>query len=132
METKIPEANYKALSELVGKDIGEWANRSGRTMKFKAGGFMDLSLECLYKNRISMTHYYEQNGDLVPDPDMEIKINPENKTAHACHYQDASIYCEVYPEGNTDPKQFFGQNDFLRTWLGNIKEQGFTPVENKD
>lgn len=35
-------------------------------------GLMDLVIEKLGDNHYSLTHYYEQNGDLCPDPDMEI------------------------------------------------------------
>ncbi len=131
MDSKIPELNYKALSELAGKDITEWASRSGRTMKFKANGYMDLHLECLSKNHISLTHYYELNGDLVPDPDMEIHLYPENKTALAIHFQNSLGYWEVYPDGKEDPRQFRSQNEFLADWLANIKNQTFTLAEEQ-
>lgn len=123
------ELNYKALSDLAGEDIAEWASRPGRSKKFKAAGFMDLHLESLSGNTISLTHYYEQNGDLVPDPDMEIRLDPVAKTALAMHFQDYRSYQEVYPDGIEDPRQFKSQNSFLTFWLSNIKNQGFKPVE---
>src|SRR5690349_13233953 len=102
MNEKIPALNYQALCELIGKDIAEWATRAGRTMKFQATGLMDLCLECIGKHRISLTHYYKMNGDLVPDPDMEIVVDPVAKTALAQTFQDLYGFAEVYPEGVVD------------------------------
>ena len=73
--------------------------RAGRSKKFKATGIMDLHLESLSQNTVSLTHYFEQNGDLVPDPDMEIRLDPVAKTALALHFQDQRSYQEVYPDG---------------------------------
>lgn len=132
MDEKIPAANYQAFCELIGKDIAEWATRAGRTMKFKAPGLMDLCLECIGKHRISMTHYFKMNGDLVPDPDMEIVVDPVAKTALAQAFQDQFGYAEVYPEGVVDLRQYKGQNEFLATWLGNIKDQRFKLAEDME
>lgn len=126
------EFNYQKLTELAGVDIGEWAKRAGRTKKFKAPGFMDLHLESLSDTSISLTHYFEQNGDLVPDPDMEIRLDPVAKTALAVHFQDQRSYLEVYPDGVEDHRQFRSQNSFLTFWLTNIKDQGFKEVPNED
>lgn len=39
-------------------------------------GYMDFNLEVLDRDKtgfyIAISHYYEQNGDLVPDPDMAV------------------------------------------------------------
>ena len=45
----------------------------GESRKFgEAGGaIMPAVVECLAPNQYSVSHYYEANGDLVPDPDME-------------------------------------------------------------
>jgi hypothetical protein len=43
-----------------------------------------------------MGHNYRQNGDLVPDPDMEIRILPEPGMAEALSYQDSFGYRRVY------------------------------------
>lgn len=39
-------------------------------VKIVSEGFMPLSIE-KHDKLVTVTHYYEQNGDLVPDPDME-------------------------------------------------------------
>lgn len=36
------------------------------------GTFMDVHLEQIGPSRYSIAHYFEQNGDLVPDPDLVV------------------------------------------------------------
>ncbi len=77
------------------------------------------------KTTIALAHYYEQNGDLVPDPDMEIAIYPKMQMAEALSYQDTYGYRQVYPEpGKVNLKAKRDLNSFLNTWLSNIKAQG--------
>lgn len=77
-------------------------HNAGFNVKLKSNGFMDLSIEILEKSpniiRISLTHYGEQNGDLMADPDMEVKIHPTTKTAEALSYQNdyLAVYEVVY------------------------------------
>lgn len=96
------------------------------TKVLKSPGFMDLHIENLGDNRYSLTHYYEQNGDLVPDPDMEIRIYPDYGMAEALTYQDAYTYREVYPdEEHVDERAKRDLNRFLNQWLSNLIAQGF-------
>jgi uncharacterized protein YqiB (DUF1249 family) len=99
-------------------------------LKLKSGGFMDLNIDVLEVThdsiKISLAHNYEQNGDLVPDPDMEIRIYPDSKMAEALTFQDSRSYTMVYPEPNKiNPKAKKELNHFLNFWLGNLIKQGF-------
>ena len=101
----------------------------GQAIKLKSHGFMDLHIDVLSKEAdrtiISMAHYYKQNGDLVPDPDMEIALYPKHKLAEALTYQDTFGFKEVYPEaGKVYPAIKKELNSFLNQWLNNIKVQG--------
>jgi len=91
-------------------------------------GFMDLSYDYLtednHNHRIALSHFYKQNGDLVPDPDMEIRVNFESETAEALTYQDTYRYDEVYDGENVDIKLKESLNEFLLQWLKNLIEQG--------
>ena len=108
----------------------------------KSNGFMALHLDVLSRVdklvqpnqsriagelRIALHHSYEQNGDLVPDPDMEIRVfllQDWNK-AEALTYQDAFTYREVYPEpGKVDIRAKKEMNSFLAQWLKNCIDQG--------
>ena len=101
----------------------------GEGIELKAKGFMDLHINVLWREKdkttIAMAHYYQQNGDMVPDPDMEIAVYPDRKMAEALRYQDSFGYREVYPEeGKVYPKAKTELNQFLNQWLNNIKMQG--------
>lgn len=101
----------------------------GEGLKLKADGFMDLHIDVLWKDKdrttISMAHYYKLNGDMVPDPDMEIALYPDRKMAEALSYQDSFGYRQVYPEPNkVDVRAKTDLNQFLNQWLNNIRMQG--------
>jgi len=122
---------YNKLDELL--NLQKLLNHNtGFNLKLKSAGYMDLSIEILLKTPeytiISMTHYGKQNGDLMADPDMEIKIYSKNKMAEALSYQNdyMSIFQVVYPEiGKVNLKRKTELNHFLCEWLNNLKIQGF-------
>lgn len=110
--------------------------RFNEAMNLKSGGFMDLNLDMLYEEdgefTIAMAHNYIQNGDIMADPDMEIKIIPGLKMAEALSFrQDGGIPMNqhVYEviDGKTMvyPRLKKELNTFLSGWLLNIKKQGF-------
>jgi len=105
-------------------------------LKLKSGGFMDLSLDMLYqedgKYIIAMAHNHVQNGDVMADPDMEIRIIPDMKMAEALSFrQDGGIpinqqvYTEIDGKTMVYPRIKKELNTFLSGWLLNIKKQGF-------
>ena len=70
--------------------------------KSQVPGFMDLNLDRLSANNgvmvIALSHYYKhQSGDMIPDPDMEIRVMPKERTAEALTYQDAYVNRPGYP-----------------------------------
>ena len=95
-------------------------------MKLKAPGFMDLVIEKLYDNRISLSHYYTQNGDLMSDPDMELILDKENKTLKAVTFQqdNMGIYQNVFSGEEENVNLATELNIFLDDWLKNIERQG--------
>lgn len=127
----IHETIYKKLDALLSLD-DLLKHNTGFNLKLKSSGYMDLSIEILEKTsyyiRISMTHYGEQNGDLMADPDMEIKIYPESKIAEALSFQNdyMGLYQVVYPQaGKVNLSLKKELNNFLGQWLNNLKIQGF-------
>jgi uncharacterized protein YqiB (DUF1249 family) len=97
--------------------------------KSKAPGFMDLNLDRLETTRdsvvIALSHYFQQHGDLVPDPDMQIRVYPGRRLAEALTFQDTYSYREVYPEsGKIDVRAKRELNSFLAKWLKNCLDQG--------
>lgn len=60
----------------------------GQCRRFKADGpWMRLSIERLTERTYSIAHYFEQNGDLVPDPDMELVYVPHMDTFYPTSIQ---------------------------------------------
>ena len=122
----IYEANYKRLKKLI-PDLDTLTVETHR--KSKSGGFMDLSFEVLSRTTDQFTgalaHYFEQNGDLVADPDMEIRVVPSMRMIEALTYQDQFGYRVVYPEaGKVNLQAKEELNQFLGKWLKNLIAQG--------
>ena len=68
-------------------------------------------------------------GDVMADPDMEIRIIPSMKMVEALTFQqdNMGIYQQVYLEdGRFYPSLKKELNNFLNTWLKNLIEQGFS------
>lgn len=125
MAPTINERIFKKLERIIGDP-----SRLSAYTKFEAHGFMDLGVDRLYTDEesvtIALSHYFKQNGDMVPDPDMEVRIYPEMKMAEALTYQDSFGYRQVYPSPNrVDLRAKKDLNVFLNYWLSNIIEQGF-------
>ena len=101
-------------------------------MILKAPGFMDLVIEKIWNNRISLSHYYEQNGDLMSDPDVELIVDKEKETLKAATFQqdNLGIYQEAY-QGDTLVDDYLANelNNFVSQWLNNISMQGHIPYK---
>jgi len=97
--------------------------------KFESFGMMDLHVDNLAENTISIAHNGRQNGDCMADPDMEIRIYPETNMAEALTFRNdyVGVNQVVYPEpGKFYPKLKKELNAFLNGWLKNMIEvQGF-------
>ena len=131
---------FKRLKRLI-PDLKEL--EPGTARKFESEGYIPLCLDVLERHldpksdalwlHISLAHNFIQNGDVMADPDMEIRVylNEDWQRAEALTYQQDSlgIYQQVYPDPrhvNTRLKRQL--NDFLMIWLNNIRKQGFQEV----
>jgi len=131
MRKFIYERIYDKLNKLGVIALIENNSEAAKSVVDPSGGFMDLCFDKLDddrdKVRISLAHYYKQNGDLMCDPDMEILVYHGLNSAEALTFQMANppIYQEVYPEpGKVNPKLKRQLNSFLNTWLKNAIDQG--------
>ena len=104
-------------------------------LKLKSRSFMDLNIDHLsHKDDensivISLAHNFIQNGDVMADPDMEIRIIPSMKMVEALTFQQDSTgtYQQVYLEdGRFYPALKKDLNNFLNSWLKNLIQQGFS------
>jgi len=128
----IYERIYNKLSKIVNLE----ELKKEMYLKKTSAGMMDLSFDFLLNEnkksyRIAMAHNYVQNGDLMCDPDMEIRISPATKTAEALTYQqdNLGVYQQVYQEvENTtyvNPELKKQLNGFLDKWLTTILKSNY-------
>jgi hypothetical protein len=89
-------------------------------MKFTTPGYMDLVMEDIGNGKIAMSHYYEQNGDLMADPDMTFIVDKDNKYLIGDSFQQDNL--SYYEEANDNPIVINDFNTFTSDWLRNIKE----------
>lgn len=134
------ELIYRELDNLLPGGVEKFCSDSEKHVKLKAKGFMDLSIDVIsWKEekgketfRIAMAHNFIQNGDVMADPDMEIRIHREQKTAEALTFQldSLGVYQVVYPQPEiVNTKLKIQLNIYLVRWLKNIKIQGFKKIK---
>lgn len=125
MKRTVFQRNFTLLNEVTGGLLKFISSPTGY-LKLKSQGYMDLVIERLGADEISITHYYEQNGDLVPSPDMQIKISFDDETVEAITFQNSLVYWQVYSESSAVNEKYKKElNSFLSLWLRNLKAQGF-------
>ena len=122
---------YKQIEKIIDQPLEQFMQSEQDYLTIKSNGFMDLNIDKLSANRIALAHNHIVEGDVVPDPDMEVIINLEYQIVYPVTYQDSFGYQEAYEFGITgkaigvnervkrELEEFFGQ------WLRNLKMQGF-------
>ena len=136
MTIKQLQANYKRLIKII---PNLETMQAGDYIKLESGSYMDLNIDILEKNDdymiFAMAHNSIQNGDIMADPDMQIKLHYNNGMdsgmIEPLTYQNdfMGIFNKVYK--TIDGKKYINRklcnslNSFLRTWLINLKNQGF-------
>jgi len=135
MKRTVYESNFKKLMELC-PELSTL--RPGSYRFSESPGFMNLNLDVLDRRgnilTVALSHYYKHDsGDLIPDPDMEIRIDLKMGTVEALTFQDCRLYQMVYPEpGKYNPRLKKNLNDFLSQWLRNCRMQGHSLVLKKE
>ena len=129
MKKTIYDRIYMKLNQII--DFEKLFRK--KYLKYKSAGFMDLNIDFLRKNYddtfvIAMAHNFTQNGDLMCDPDMEIRIFPKTETAEALTFQldSLGIFQRVYQDNKVNIEIKKDLNRFLDKWLTNIKSQKYS------
>lgn len=110
-ETAFKIKNSNSFMPLVVEKIGENIDIVGRAVDV-----------------YSFAHYYEQNGDLVPDPEMTFAVSRKDPLSiwpmsfYNAYYYEEGIFCKnghwlISTKKQKDEAVFAGQ------WLENIKYQ---------
>lgn len=94
----------------------------------KDGPYMQVVVEHLRDNSYTVSHYYTQNGDLVPDPDVEfLRLDtgawlPVSITQWAGSRRAVQVGPDGRPEG-IYPSALRDLCSFTTTWMRNINRQ---------
>ena len=112
--------NAEALSEL--------RPDQNFALKITNPGYMTLSIE-RHATRVTVTHYFESNGDLVPDPDMEFMILPSGNWIPAAIQHSNGVYQRAAEQNENGlqiyPRAFISQVEFANDWARNLISQNF-------
>jgi len=125
--SKKMKAVIEQLTERFAVDI----YKSGAHLKVELGGYMPLCIENIGWNRISVAHYFEQNGDLVADPDIVFFVE-SGEWAPIQITQVFGFQNVVRFDENNElkivsykPRSQAGVNALANQWAQNIKDQGW-------
>lgn len=122
MSKNVYEMIYSKLQQIGILD--ETGKMQAEYMKFVSEGLMDLNVDNLLNDMIALAHNGIQNGDVMADPDVQVQIYPETKSAEALTFQNdyLGLYQEVYDEGKCNESLKKDLNEFLSDWLETIIE----------
>lgn len=87
--------------------------------------FMRLAVEVIAPNQVSVAHYYEQNGDLIADPDVVFSVRPRGWLPCAFYHP---LGGDEYDPQDAQHRTLESQRklaDFCDLWARNIESQGY-------
>ena len=70
---------------------------------------------------ISFAHYFENNGYMVPNPDMTLRIFRNSAVVFPLSFVNESIYCDIKSDSSIPFNISIAQD--LSLWLDNLKSQ---------
>lgn len=118
------ERYYIYLAKLFGYDR-DFPTHPISHKKLFCDGYMDLVIEYLPDNHISLCHYGEQHGDAMRDPEVVFRLDREHKTAQPMYFRNDYLGIEQeVPEGYRSKSL----DSFCDTWFKNIHNQGFANI----
>lgn len=126
-----PKSLYNALAELA-PDIVFGQMQS---ITLTAGSHdTGLIIERLDDTHVSIAHYFEQNGDLVSDPETEFVINQEKKTLVPVAYTNdlqGKVLEVMDAYGDVDQQVLEELIDYCLQWFENLRGKGYTDMNLK-
>jgi hypothetical protein len=131
----------KSIEEIV-QITGRWDRLRSHPLRIEVEGFMPLCIEIIGRGPrggmlLSLMHVYEQNGDLMRDPDVEVEVIPGTDDWLPVSYRQDNLGIfrqAVSTEGGVvlfhhglvaDIKRF------LEVWDRNLREQGFVDAAHR-
>ena len=113
----IPHRNFNKLKKL----FPEFMEKNHSYERYESGVFEPLSVEWIDSNMISLMQTYVQNGDLMYDPDVVLKVDFENETVNVVSLENSGL--GIYQEYSDGSKGQNDTNSLVVEWLNNIEMQ---------
>lgn len=134
----MPQKTLKALNALeqaVFDHLTEGLKIGGARKIDKGGpGIMAICVDRLTERHYSLAHYYEQNSDLMADPDMTFFKSADGQVFPCTFQQDnLAIYrvgLDITDDGvieHEDAREQAAQAVFANGWMRNIADQQKLP-----
>ena len=96
----------------------------------RSSGIMSVHVECIGKDRFSIAHYFEQECDLMSDPQMtfwvcEGKVFPCSFTQHGGIqiFENALLFDENGQPHSANAQKIQELSTFANDWMNNINDQ---------
>lgn len=126
-ETKMTTLFQETIEHLLKSHnlLEDFQNNDSFHVRFEKRGYQPLVIE-RHGGMISVAHYFEQNGDLVADPDVELHYPswvPTGITQAFFSYR--SKFIEREGKTYVDTRFHKQVSSFLTLWARNIKAQGW-------
>lgn len=126
MPKQINKTASRVLDKLTeGLEVGE-----SRKIDNAGPAIMAAVVECIGENLFSVAHYYEQNGDLVADPDMVFWKSPVgcwlpvSFEMPALGVYQVALWFDGHPKPQRiDPRLVSEHAVFANDWMKNIRDQ---------
>ena len=119
----------KRDSKILDKIFGDMEEGTSKRID-NSKSYMYLSAERLTGVLYSMAHYFESNGDLVADPDIELLRTKDGRWYPVALQQSIGTYTRAIEDFDADgyptrgyPMRYSELRSFLSMWLRNLKDQ---------
>lgn len=96
-------------------------------LKLALPSYMPLTIERTYEKEISIAHYYEQNGDLIADPDVSFLMLPGGWAACEIRQVFGAVIAAELSDGGIkyNKRRQADIASFCVTWAANLRAQGW-------
>jgi len=120
----------KEVIEQLAEKHGVDLSQVGAHFRLDQPGYERLCVETISAQRVSVAHYFEMNGDLVPDPDIVFFIDQKGEWAAIGITDSFGPWCSLVkmaPDGNSvvsyDREGQASLATFAETWAQNLIDQ---------
>jgi hypothetical protein len=118
---------------------GGYDHLANHPIRVECGGFMPLSIECVgtgprYGRLIAVHHTFEQNGDLMFDPEVVFEVVGDEWHPVTFEQSGMAYWEAVFVQNGkvmVRPRLLKDLQKFCRMWNKNIRDQGFIKAAQK-